>query len=136
MLIRTYREVSRLKTFEERFRYLDLRGVVGNSTFGFDRYLNQILYRSKDWRRTRDGIIIRDEACDLGILDRGIFDKIIIHHLNPITIENIENGDDCVYDPENLICTSHNTHNALHFGGETLLVKMPNSRLKGDTRLW
>ena len=135
-MIRTYYELSRLDTFEKRFRYLDLRGVVGNSTFGFDRYLNQLLYHSKEWRRTRDDIIIRDNACDLGIIGRDIFDRILIHHLNPITIENIENRDDCVFDPNNLICTSHNTHNAIHFGGEEVLLKMPKTRSKGDTWLW
>lgn len=135
-MIRTYRELIRLRTFEERFQYLDLRGVVGNSTFGFDRYLNQILYHSKEWRRFRDDIIIRDEACDLGILGREINDKIIIHHLNPITIENVENRDDCVFDQNNAICTCHNTHNAIHFGGESVLTKLPKIRLKGDTSLW
>lgn len=135
-MIRTYYELSRLDTFEKRFRYLDLRGVVGNSTFGFDRYLNQLLYHSKEWRRTRDDIIIRDNACDLGIIGRDIFDRILIHHLNPITIENIECRDYCVFDPNNLICTSHNTHNALHFGGEEVLLKIPKTRSKGDTWLW
>ena len=135
-MIRSYRELQRLRTFEERFRYLDLRGVVGNTTFGFERYLNQVLYHSSDWRRTRDGIIIRDNACDLGIDGREIFDLILVHHLNPITIENIERGDDCVYDPDNLICTSHNTHNALHFGGESSLIRLPKLRSKGDTLLW
>jgi len=135
-MIRSYRELRRLRTFEERFQYLDLRGVVGNTTFGFERYLNQVLYHSSDWRRTRDGIIIRDNACDLGIDGREIFDSILVHHLNPITIENIERGDDCVYDPDNLICTSHNTHNALHFGGESSLIRLPKLRSKGDTLLW
>lgn len=135
-MIRSYRELRCLRTFEERFRYLDLRGVVGNTTFGFERYLNQVLYHSSDWRRTRDGIIIRDNACDLGIDEREIFDLILVHHLNPITIENIERGDDCVYDPDNLICTSHNTHNALHFGGESSLIRLPKLRSKGDTLLW
>lgn len=136
MMIRTYNELRRLHTFEERFRYLDLRSVVGNSTFGSDRYLNQLLYHSREWRRLRNDIILRDEACDLGIPDRSIHDKIIIHHLNPITMENVENGDDCVYDPNNLICTCHSTHNALHFGGEALLINIPKSRSKGDTWLW
>jgi len=135
-MIRTFSELSRLKTFEERFQYLDLRGIVGNATFGCDRYLNQLLYHSRDWRRTRDDIIVRDKACDLGILDRDIYDRIIIHHLNPITIENIENGDDCVYDHNNLICTAPNTHNALHFGNEKQLIQLPKSRSKGDTGLW
>lgn len=135
-MIRSYNELRYLRTFDERFRYLDVRGVVGDSTFGFERYLNQVLYHSKEWRRTRDGIIIRDDACDLGIEGREIFDSIIIHHINPITIENVERGDDCVYDPNNLICTSLNTHNALHFGGEASLKKMTKVRSKGDTSLW
>lgn len=135
-LIKTYRELSQLHTFEERFHYLDLRGVVGNSTFGMDRYLNQVLYHSREWRRIRDQIIIRDNACDLGILDREIFDQIIIHHLNPITMDNIERGDDCVYDSNNLICTSHNTHNSLHFGSDKTLIKLSKTRSKGDTKLW
>ena len=135
-MIRSYNELRRLRTFEERFRYLDLRGVVGNTTFGFERYLNQVLYHSTDWKRTRDGIIIRDEACDLGIEGREIFDLILIHHINPITIDNIERGDDCVYDPDNLICTSQNTHNAIHFGGEQTLRKVTRIRSKGDTSLW
>jgi len=135
-MIRSYNELRYLRTFDERFCYLDVRGVVGDSTFGFERYLNQVLYHSKEWRRTRDGIIIRDAACDLGIEGREIFDSIIIHHINPITIENVERGDDCVYDPNNLICTSLNTHNALHFGGEASLKKMTKVRSKGDTSLW
>lgn len=135
-MIKTYKQVSRLLTFEERFEYLKLSGSVGTSTFGFDRYINQILYHSRDWKRTRDLIIIRDEGCDLGIEDREILDGILVHHINPITMTNIENGDDCVYDLANLICTSLNTHNALHFGDSSRLIKVPRDRTKGDTNLW
>lgn len=135
-MIKTYKDLRRLSTFEERFEYLKLGGAVGNSTFGFDRYLNQLLYHSTDWRRTRDHIIVRDNGCDLGIDDRDIHNGILIHHINPITVENIERGDDCVYDPENLICTSHNTHNAIHYGDVSILTQLPKARLKGDTQLW
>lgn len=135
-MIKTYKDLRRLSTFEERFEYLKLGGAVGNSTFGFDRYLNQLLYHSKEWRRTRDHIIIRDEGRDLGIDGRDIHNGILVHHITPISIENIERGDDCVYDPENLICTSHNTHNAIHYGDSNLLTKFPKPRVKGDTQLW
>lgn len=135
-MIKTYKDLRRLSTFEERFEYLKLGGSVGAATFGFDRYLNQLLYHSTDWRRTRDHIIVRDNGCDLGIDDRDIHNGILIHHINPITVANIERGDDCVYDPENLICTSHNTHNAIHYGDSTLLTKFPKPRAKGDTQLW
>lgn len=135
-MIKTYKDLRRLSTFEERFEYLKLGGAVGNSTFGFDRYLNQLLYHSTDWRRTRDHIIVRDNGCDLGIDDRDIHNGILIHHINPITVANIERGDDCVYDPENLICTSHNTHNAIHYGDVSILTQLPKARLKGDTQLW
>lgn len=135
-MIKTYKDLRRLSTFEERFEYLKLGGSVGAATFGFDRYLNQLLYHSKDWRRTRDHIIVRDNGCDLGIKDRDIYNGILVHHINPITVENIERGDDCVYDPENLICTSHNTHNAIHYGDVSILTQLPKARLKGDTQLW
>ena len=135
-MIKTYKDLRRLSTFEERFEYLKLGGSVGAATFGFDRYLNQLLYHSKDWRRTRDHIIVRDNGCDLAIDDRDIHNGILVHHINPISIENIERGDDCVYDPENLICTSHNTHNAIHYGDSNLLTKFPKPRAKGDTQLW
>lgn len=135
-MIKTYKDLRRLSTFDERFEYLKLSGSVGAATFGFDRYLNQLLYHSRDWRRTRDHIIVRDNGCDLAINDRDIHNGILVHHINPITIENIERGDDCVYDPDNLICTSHNTHNAIHYGDSTLLTKFPKPRAKGDTQLW
>jgi hypothetical protein len=135
-MIKSYRELRRLKTFEERFEYLKIGGVVGRESFGFDRYLNQQLYRSKEWKLTRNGIIIRDDGCDLGIHDREIFERIIVHHINPITIKNVERGDDCVFDSDNLICTSLNTSNAIHYGDKSLLIRIPQERRKGDTNLW
>lgn len=135
-MIRTYSELIKLKTFEERYKYLKLGGSVGKSTFGFDRYLNQMLYTSSRWRSLRDHIIIRDNACDLGIKDREILSKIIIHHMNPITPDDIRYARDHVFDPEFLICTSSNTHNAIHFGDESLLYRLPPERKPGDTSLW
>lgn len=126
----------RLSTFEERFRYLKIAGVVGERTFGFDRYLNQALYRSKQWRSTRDSVIIRDNGCDLGISDRVIFDQIVIHHMNPITINDIESANEIIFDPEFLICTTSITHRAIHFGDESQLVRLPKERKPGDTKLW
>lgn len=133
---KTYRELRRLKTFEERYEYLKLGGVVGQQTFGFDRYLNQAFYRSKEWKHTRTGIIIRDGACDLGIEDREILSRITIHHINPINIDDIELGRDCVFDPDNLICTTHNTSMAIHYGDNSMLIKLPQERREGDTSLW
>lgn len=135
-MIRTYSELIKLKTFEERYEYLRLGGSVGRSTFGFDRYLNQMLYTSSRWRSLRDHIIIRDNACDLGIKDREILSKIIIHHMNPITPDDIRYARDHVFDPEFLISTSNNTHNAIHFGDESLLYILPPERKPGDTSLW
>lgn len=135
-MIRTYRELKRLKTFVERYWYLQLKGIVGESTFGFDRYLNQILYTSKRWRSTRNGIIIRDNGCDLGIDGYEISDRIIIHHMNQITEEDIELDREWIYDPEFLICTSYNTHAAIHYGDEALLPKPLVIRRKNDTCPW
>jgi hypothetical protein len=133
---KSYRELIKLATFEERFEYLRLGGIVGDRTFGGHRYLNQIFYRSMEWRRFRRDIIIRDDACDLACSDRPIMDRIIVHHINPITIEDIELGRDCVFDPDNVICCSHNTSNALHYGDISLLITIPPERRKGDTKLW
>jgi hypothetical protein len=135
-MIKSYRELYRLKTFEERFEYLRLGGTVGRETFGFDRYLNQTFYHSREWRLSRRDIILRDNSCDLGIPDREIIGRIIIHHINPITIRDIENGADCVFNPDNLICISHNTSNALHYGDASLFIKLPQERRKGDTCPW
>ena len=136
MTNRSFSELKRLRTFEERYFYLQLKGVVGESTFGFDRYLNQMLYKSGRWRKSRSEVIIRDNGCDLGIDDREIQDKIIIHHMNPITIEDVELYRDCAFNPEFLICTTDRTHNAIHYGDAGLLQKLPISRYAGDTCPW
>jgi hypothetical protein len=136
MIIRNYTEFRRLRTFEERYKYLKLDGVVGASTFGFDRYLNQMLYRSKRWKRTRDDIIVRDRACDLGIGDYEIHSRIFIHHMNPILVDEFDIDNDIFYDPEFLICVSFDTHNAIHFGDEKLLPQLPVERKRNDTCPW
>ncbi len=136
MKIRTYSELIRLNTFEERFRYLQLKGMVGKETFGFDRYLNQILYRSQKWIRTRDEVIIRDNGCDLAMDGYEIRGRIIVHHMNPITIKDIELESEFLFDPEFLISTVHNTHNAIHYGDESLLFQAPIERKQNDTCPW
>lgn len=136
MRIRNYSELSRLNTFEDRFEYLQLKGSVGKSTFGFDRYLNQRFYTSSQWRSLRDFVIARDLGLDLGVEDHEIYDKIIIHHMNPMSAEDIVHGDQDILDPEYLITTSHKTHNAIHYGDKSLLFSMPKERRPGDTRLW
>lgn len=135
-MIRTYSDLRSYKTFIDRYNYLKLRGSVGVETFGFDRYLNQTLYRSRRWRRVRDEVIIRDNGCDLGLDGYDIYDKIIIHHMNPLTIEDIENDVDDIYDPEFLICVSFMTHQAIHYGDESLLPKEPIERRPHDTCPW
>ena len=136
MNIRTYSELSKLKTFKERFTYLRLNGFVGKETFGFDRYLNQVFYKSAKWRSIRDFVIVRDNGCDLGIEGREIYGKIIIHHMNPITIQDIEQESDFLLDPEFLISTVHETHNAIHYGDENLLILAPIERKPNDTCPW
>ena len=136
MSIKTYSELILLPTFEERFRYLQLNGSVGKETFGFDRYLNQKFYRSAEWKRVRDKVIIRDNGCDLGIEDHLIYGNVLIHHMNPINDKDIYNLTDILLNPEYLICVSHNTHNAIHYGNEELLVKSPIVRTKNDTCPW
>lgn len=137
IMTRSYRELENLKTFRERFEYLRLKGFVGESTFGFDRYLNQILYRSPEWKSLRDKIIIRDNGCDLGIPGYEIFDKIIIHHMNPLSISSIKNKDERIFDPDQLICVSHQTHNAIHYNNDSLLFDLEiQDREPGDTTLW
>lgn len=135
-MIRRYSELVRLPTFEERFEYLKLCGNVGESTFGFDRYLNQALYTSQKWRTTRDEVLIRDNACDMGLEDWPINGRIIVHHMNPLTLEDIENMADEIFDPEYLVCVSHNTHQAIHYGDVSLLPKLPIERKPGDTCPW
>ena len=135
-MIRTYSELSKLKTFEERFQYLRLDGTVGKETFGFDRYLNQIFYRSQKWKSSKDFVIVRDNGCDLGVEGHEIHSRILVHHMNPITIEDIVNESDYLLDPEFLISTILNTHNAIHYGDESLLITAPIERRKNDTCPW
>ncbi len=135
-MIRRYSELIRYDTFLDRYHYLNLVGQVGIETFGLDRYLNQTLYRSSRWRRTRNQVILRDNGCDLGVEGFDIFDKIIVHHINPLTIEDIEYDVDEIYDPEFLICCSFDTHNAIHYGDERLLPSLPIERRPGDTCPW
>lgn len=135
-MIRSYSELRQLETFEERFRYLSLGGIVGKSTFGFDRYLNQQFYTSAQWRQIRNHIIVRDNGCDLGIDGRDIYDNVYIHHLNPMTVDDIETGNPTILDPDNLICVCHRTHNAIHYGDERLLPQPFVERKSGDTKLW
>ena len=135
--IKTYSELIRLPTFEERYNYLRLTGQVGRETFGFDRYLNQVFYqRSQKWKRARDEVIIRDNGCDLAMEGHEIYERIIVHHMNPITIEDLERESDFLLDPEFLITTIHNTHNAIHYGDSNLLLHMPAARTRNDTCPW
>ena len=136
MSIKTYSELITLPTFEERYEYLRLGGKIGDETFGFDRYLNQIFYRSQKWKSIRDLVIIRDCGCDLGVEGFEIYGKIIIHHMNPITLKDIERESEFLLDPEFLICTTHNTHNAIHYGDRSLLITAPIERTKYDTCPW
>ena len=136
MIIKTYSELSKLETYKERYQYLKLDGIVGEETFGFDRYLNQILYKSDEWKSCRNDIIIRDNGCDLGCEGFEVHGRILIHHINPITVDDIVNRNPKVFDPENLILTSHNTHQAIHYGNEDLLIRAPIERSKYDTCPW
>ena len=136
MSIRTYSELITLPTFEERFRYLQLGGKVGEDTFGHDRYLNQMFYTSDEWRRIRRDVIVRDNGCDLGIQDREIHGLIIIHHMNPITIDDIINRSEFLLNPEYLISTVKNTHDAIHFSDERILITDPIERRPNDTCPW
>ena len=136
MSIRTYSELITIPTFEERFEYLQLKGSVGKDTFGYDRYLNQVLYRSPEWKRLRNQIIIRDGGCDLACDGYDIYNKVLIHHLNPFTVEDVLTRSRKVFDPDNLVCVSHSTHNAIHYGDVDLLVTGPIIRTKNDTCPW
>lgn len=136
MIIRTYSELITLPTFEDRYRYLQLNGAVGKDTFGFDRYINQQFYRSKEWQRIRDEVIIRDNACDLGMEGYEIHGRIYVHHMNPIMVRDIQSNSDYLMNPEFLICTTHRTHNAIHYGDENLLARAPIERTKNDTCPW
>lgn len=137
MMTRRYSELRRLETFEERFRYLALRGDVGAATFGFDRWINQQFYSSREWRQIRHHIIARDHGCDLGIDGYEIYDRIYIHHLNPLTTETFTEDDVwTMLDPENLISCTLQTHNAIHYGDERQLPRQFVERRPGDTKLW
>lgn len=131
-----YTELSKLKNFEERFRYLQLSGKVGVETFGFDRYVNQKFYKSAEWKRVRDKVILRDNGCDLGVEGHDIFGRILIHHMNPIAVTDIERCTEILLNPEYLICVSHMTHNAIHYGDENLLIQVPKERKPNDTCPW
>ena len=135
-MIRTYSELSKLQTFEERYAYLKLSGTVGKDTFGYDRYLNQIFYRSQEWKSIREKVIIRDEGCDLGVDGYEIHGRIYIHHMNPIMLKDIENKTEFLLNPEYLITTTHSTHNAIHYGDESLLPLIPKERTANDTCPW
>ena len=132
-MILTYSELISIPSFEERFKYCQLKGQVGIDTFGFDRYLNQNLYRSPQWRSLRNQIIIRDNGCDLAHPDHPVNKRILIHHLNPVTEQDVLNESSVLFDPENLICVSHTTHNAIHYGSEELLPKGEITRLPNDS---
>jgi hypothetical protein len=136
MIIRTYSELITFPTFEERFRYLKLDGKVGEETFGFDRYLNQIFYKSEEWLALRDFVIVRDMGCDLGMPDREIRGRILVHHMNPISKDDILQRSKFLLDPEYLICTIKNTHDAIHYGDESILYTIPVERTKNDTCPW
>ena len=135
-MIRTYSELITYKTFIDRYNYLKLSGRVGIETFGFDRYINQILYKSRRWREARREVVIRDNGCDLGIDGCDIGDRIIVHHMNPLSLEDLEDENPEIFDPEFLISTSFRTHNAIHYGDATLLPKEPIERRPYDNCPW
>lgn len=133
---RCYSELRQLQTFQERYDYLKLAGEVGNPTFGYNRYFNQSFYHSSEWRNVRNEVILRDNGCDLGVNDYEIHGRIYIHHINPITLQDIETLSDNLLDPDNLICVTFDTHNAIHYGDERTLPKVPLERTPGDTCPW
>lgn len=134
--IRKYSDLRLLETFEERFKYVALSGQVGAETFGFDRYMNQAFYTSREWRTLRNAIIVRDEGRDLGVKGHEIYGNMYIHHLNPMTPDDIKHGSPSILNPENLITTCHTTHNAIHYGDERQLLRPLIERSPGDTKLW
>ena len=136
MIIKSYSELIRIPTYKERFEYLKLNGIVGKDTFGYDRYLNQAFYNSPEWRRFRRDIIIRDNGCDLACEGYEIRGKIILHHINPLTQDDLINRREVLFDPENIICVTHNTHNAIHYGDANLLITGPIERTANDTCPW
>jgi hypothetical protein len=135
-MIKTYTELSRYSSFEDRFEYLRLHGDVGRSTFGFDRYINQQFYRSREWKTSRDVVIVRDEGCDLGVPGHEISGELLVHHINPIVVDDIVHGEEWIFDPEFLITTTHTTHNAIHYSDASLLPRIVVARQSGDTKLW
>jgi hypothetical protein len=134
--IRTYRELCRLETFEERYHYLKLPGITGAATFGFERWINQRFYKSNEWKNVREQVIVRDNGCDLGIEGYEIHYGLLVHHMNPLVPEDIKHGELWLIDPNYLITTSLQTHNAIHYGDESLLPRDPIVRKRGDTTLW
>lgn len=135
-IIRTYSELIKLPTFEERYQYLRLGGEVGKDTFGFDRYLYEQFLRSREWKNLRDYVIVRDNGCDLGMPGHEIYERIIIHHMNPVGIDDLIHSSDYLLDPEFMISTIHNTHNAIHYGDSSLLIQAPIERTEFDTCPW
>lgn len=135
-IVKSYNQLRRLSTFEERYRYLKLGGVLGEQTFGFDRWINQRFYRSREWMSARDYTIVRDGGRDLGIEGYEIHSGLLVHHMNPITPDDLKHGEEWVVDPNYLITTSLRTHNAIHYGDESLLPRGPIVRTSGDTKLW
>jgi hypothetical protein len=135
-MIKTYSELKRFGTFEDRFAYLKLGGSVGHSTFGFDRHINQTFYKSRLWKDARNQVIIRDNGCDLGIIGREIHVDLLIHHINPMTIDDILHAEDWIINPEYLITTTQETHNAIHYGTDLQVPKVVTARQAGDTKLW
>jgi hypothetical protein len=133
---KTYSELSRLETFEERFHYLKLQGITGIATFGFDRWINQRFYKSREWKTVRNEVIIRDDSCDLGIPGYEIHFDLLVHHMNPLSLTDLEHGDEWIIDPNFLITTTLRTHNAIHYGNINLLPRDPIVRKAGDTTLW
>lgn len=133
---RTYSELRRFTSFEERFEYLSMPGEVGEVTFGFDRWINQHFYRSREWKQVRDHVIVRDDGCDLGVPGHEIRFGLLVHHMNPVTPEALKQGEEWVLDPEFLITTTHRTHNAIHYGDASLISRAPVERRPGDTKLW
>lgn len=135
-MIRTYSEMAKFKDFEDRFDYLRLRGNVGESTFGFDRHVNQAFYTSYEWKNVRDRVIVRDNGCDLGVNGYEIHAELLVHHINPMVIDDILHAEEWIIDPEYLITTCHQTHNAIHYSNELLLPRVVPERKPGDTKLW
>jgi hypothetical protein len=134
--IRRYSELERLYSFDERLNYLKLEGHVGHSTFGFDRYINQAFYRSREWRQARDYVVVRDNGCDLGIRGYEIHGELLVHHINPMDVDDIVQHEEWVLDPEYLITTTQKTHNVIHYGIERNIPKIALTRSPGDTKLW